>query len=229
MAYDQSPSCYYVWSKRPSKLIDANKLMIYRRAKALFKASHKNLGSRELAKKIHDEGFNVGRYRARTLMRKLKLKVTQREDYKVTTQRKHSDSNAAKLLDQNFNPTGPNQVWAGDFTYMRTGESWIYLAIVMDLYSRRIIGWAINKHMTTALVERALTRAVKLRRPPYGVVFHSDRGLQYASKRFQSFLRKRAFRSSMVDVGACWGTQYSIFINTLLDLTRAGIAELPLR
>jgi transposase InsO family protein len=83
--------------------------------------------------------------------------------------------------------------------------------------------------MTTALVERALTRAVKLRRPPYGVVFHSDRGLQYASKRFQSFLRKRAFRSSMVDVGACWGTQYSIFINTLLDLTRAGIAELPLR
>lgn len=203
--------------------------MIYRRAKALFKASHQNLGSRELAKKIHDEGFNVGRYRARTLMRKLKLKVTQREDYKVTTQRKHSDSNTAKLLNQNFNPTGPNQVWAGDFTYMRTGESWIYLAIVMDLYSRRIIGWAINKHMTTALVERALTRAVKLRRPPYGVVFHSDRGLQYTSKRFQSFLRKRALRSSMVDVGACWGTQYSILMNTLLDLTRAGIAELPLR
>jgi putative transposase len=139
--------------------------MIYRRAKALFKASHQNLGSRELAKKIHEEGFNVGRYRGRTLMRKLKLKVTQREDYKVTTQRKHSDSNTAKLLNQNFNPTGPNQVWAGDFTYMRTGESWIYLAIVMDLYSRRIIGWAINKHMTTALVERALTRAVKLRRP----------------------------------------------------------------
>jgi transposase InsO family protein len=83
--------------------------------------------------------------------------------------------------------------------------------------------------MTTALVERALTRAVKLRRLPYGVVFHSDRGLQYASKRFQSFLRKRALISSMVDVGACWGTQYSILMNTLLDLTRAGIAELPLR
>jgi putative transposase len=99
----------------------------------------------------------------------------------------------------------------------------------MNLHSRGIIGWAINKHMTTALVERTLTRAVKLRRPPYGVVFHSDGGSQYTSKRFQSFLRKKALRSSMVDVGVCWGTQYSILMNTLLYLTRAGIAKFPLR
>lgn len=199
-----SPSGYYAWRKRPVQLISANELMLYRRAKALFKASRQSLGSRELAKKLREEGFAVGRYRVRTLMRKLKLKVTQRVAYQVTTKRKHSDSVAANLLNQNFNPVGRNQVWAGDITYLKTGEGWMYLAIVMDLYSRRIIGWAINKRMTTELVERALARAVKLRRPPYGVVFHSDRGSQYTSKRFQSFLRKKALRSSMGDVGACW-------------------------
>jgi putative transposase len=151
-----SRSSYYAWAKRPATLISADELNLYRRAKALFNTSRQSLGSRELMKKLREEGFTIGRHRTKTLMRKLDLKVTQRLAYKVTTKRKHSDRVADNLLNQNFNPVGPNQVWAGDITYLKTGEGWIYLAIVMDLYSRRIIGWEIHKRMTTELVERAL-------------------------------------------------------------------------
>jgi putative transposase len=104
----------------------------------------------------------------------------------------------------NFNPVGPNQVWAGDVSYLKTGEGWLYLAIVMDLYSRRIIGWHISKRMTRNLVEKALTKAHHLRKPSKGVVFHSDRGSQYTSKGFRRLLRTLNCRSSMGDVGACW-------------------------
>ena len=102
----------------------------------------------------------------------------------------------------NFNPVGPNQVWAGDVSYLKTGEGWLYLAIVMDLYSRRIIGWHISKRMTRSLVEKALTKAHHLRKPPKGVVFHSDRGSQYTNKGFRRLLRALNCRSSMGDVGA---------------------------
>ena len=167
-------------------------------------AADKVWGSRELMKKLREEGFKIGIYRTRTVMRKLGLRVSQRVAYKVTTKRKHSDQVADNLLNQNFNPVGPNQVWAGDITYLRTGEGWMYLAIVMDLYSRRIIGWEVSKRMTTGLVEKALLRAINLRKPPRGVVFHSDRGSQYTSRRFRALLRKKGLRASMGDVGACW-------------------------
>jgi len=199
-----SRSGYYAWIKRPAQLIGADELKLYRRAKVLFKDSRQSLGSRELMKKLREEGFTIGRYRTKTIMRKLGLRVTQRIAYKVTTNRKHSDRVADNLLNQNFNPVGSNQIWAGDITYLRTGEGWMYLAIVMDLYSRRIIGWEVSKRMTTDLVEKALLRAIRLRRPPRGVVFHSDRGSQYTSQRFRALLRKKGLRSSMGDVGACW-------------------------
>ena len=97
-----------------------------------------------MTKKLREEGFAVGRYRVRTVMNRLDLKVAQRVAYKVTTKRKHSDAVADNLLKQNFNPVAPNQAWAGDVTYLKTGEGWMYLAIVMDLYSRRIVGWHID-------------------------------------------------------------------------------------
>ena len=129
-----------------------------------------------MMKKLREEGFDIGRYQVRRLMKKLGLKVIQRVAYKVTTQRKHSDAVADDLLNQNFNPTGPNQVWAGDVTHLRTAEGWMYLAVVIDLFSRRIVGWHIDKRMTTELVCRAMMKAYNLRQPPEGLVFHSDRG-----------------------------------------------------
>ncbi|KZY47501.1 transposase, partial [Oleiphilus sp. HI0050] len=111
---------------------------------------------------------------------------------------------ADNLLNQNFNPVGPNQILAGDVTYLKTGEGWMYLAIVMDLFSRRIVGWQIDKRMTTDLVSRAMIRAYNLRQPPKGLVFHSDRGSQYTSKRYRTLLSNYGIRASMGDVGACW-------------------------
>ncbi|MGB0466913.1 MAG: IS3 family transposase [Pontibacterium sp.] len=179
-------------------------LHLYRRAKALFKASRDSLGSGELAKKLREEGFKIGRYRTRTLMRKLNLKVKQRTAYKVTTKRRHSDQVADNLLNQNFNPAAPNEVWAGDITYLRTAEGWMYLAVVLDLYSRRFVGWHIDKRMSADLICRALMKAVNLRQPKKGLVFHCDRGSQYTSRQYRRLLTNYGLRASMGDVGACW-------------------------
>ena len=174
--------------QRPAKLITVEPLHLYRRAKEIFNAARQSLGSRELSKKLRAEGFEIGREATRTLVKRLKLVVKQRQAYKVTTQVKHADSVADNFLNQNFNLVCANEVWAGDITYLKTGEGWLYLAIVIDLYSRRIIGWAINRRMTQDLVSRAVIQAYNLRRPSRCLVFHSDRGSQYTSKHYRRLL-----------------------------------------
>jgi putative transposase len=199
-----SKSAYYAWLKRPAFVISAQTLQLYRRAKALFKVSRNSLGSHELTKVLRKEGFEVTHYRVIKLMNRLALVVKQRVAYKVTTKRKHSDSVADNLLNINFNPAAPNEVWAGDVSYLKTGQGWLYLAIVMDLYSRRIVGWYISKQMTRSLLEQALLKAHRLRSPAKGIVFHNDRGSQYTSKSFRKQLEHLNYRSSIGDVGACW-------------------------
>ena len=147
--------------------------------KKLFDDSRGSAGARTLMKLLRKEGFNIGIYRVKTLMETLGLIVKQRVAYKVTTMRKHSHSVADNLLNRQFNPSKPNQAWAGDITYLRTHQGWMYLAVVMDLHSRRIIGWAINKRMTVDLTLRAMQMAINLRQPKRGLIFHSDRGSQY--------------------------------------------------
>ena len=197
-------SAYYEWVKQPAKRITVHELHLYRRMKRLFKKSRQSLGGREMMKKLRKEGYTIGRYRVPKLMQKLNLVVTQRLAYKVTTNRRHSDAVADNLLNMNFNPLAPNQVWAGDITYLKTSQGWMYLAIVMDLYSRCIVGWHIDKRMKTDLVSKALIKAYNLRQPPKGLVFHSDRGSQYTSKNYQKLLQSYDMRASMGDVGACW-------------------------
>ena len=198
-----SRSAFYDWLTRPAKLISVEELNLYRDAKRLFERNRGSLGSRQLAKNLCNEGFNIGRYATRTVMRKLKLVVTQRQAYKVTTKRKHSDSVADNILNQQFNPPAINHSWAGDVTYLRTREGWMYLAIVMDLNSRRIIGWSISQRMTVDLVEQALQMAITLRKPNRGVIFHSDRGSQYTSHKFSRLLKNNGMVASMSSVGAC--------------------------
>lgn len=199
-----SKSGYYDWHKRPANVISVETLKLYRLVRQLFKQSRGSLGNREMVKKLRKEGYQVGRYLVRKIMHRLRLKATQRRAYKVTTQRKHSDAVADNLLNMNFNPISANQVWAGDVTYLKTGEGWMYLAVVMDLYSRRIVGWHIDKRMTTDLISKALMKAYNLRQPARGLVFHSDRGSQYTSKQFGRLLSNYGVRASMGDVGACW-------------------------
>nr|WP_230382617.1 IS3 family transposase [Piscirickettsia salmonis] len=198
-----SRSAFYAWDKRPAKVISIEELQLYRRCKELFKESRGSLGSRMMAYKLQEEGFQVGRYRARSLMQKLGLKVLQRKAYKVTTKRKHHHAVADNVLNQQFNPVIANHSWAGDITYLRTAEGWLYLAVVIDLYSRKVIGWAMNKRMSENLVCRAMDMAIHLRQPTEHLLFHSDRGSQYTSKKYRKLLKKHKITASMSSVGAC--------------------------
>jgi len=174
------------------------------RLKALFAASRQGAGSRTLVKKLREEGISITRWRVMKLMQEEGLVCRQRRAYKVTTKPRPGAEVAPNLLNQNFNPPGADQVWVSDVTYLRTGEGWLYLAAIMDLYSWRIVGWHVDKQMTTSLVCRALMKAYNLRNPAQGLVVHTDRGSQYTSNHFQSMLKRYGFRSSMGDVGACW-------------------------
>lgn len=198
-----SRSSFYSWKRRPALLITENELMLYRRCKKLFLESRQSLGSRQLMKRLRKEGFNVGRFKVTSLMKKLGLYVKQRVSYKVTTSRKHSHSVAKNVLNQQFNPKYANQAWAGDVTYLRTAKGWMYLSIVMDLYSRKIIGWSLDKRMTVDLVKSSMQMAITLRKPIGETLFHSDRGSQYTSNSFQRLLSKNKITASMSGKGAC--------------------------
>lgn len=198
-----STSAWYAWQKRPV-VTSPDDAGIRVRLKALFAASRESAGSRTLVKKLREEGVTVSRWRVMKLMQEEGLECRQRRTYKVTTKPRAGAEVAPNLLNQNFTPPGPDQVWVSDVTYLRTGEGWLYLAAIMDLYSRRIVGWHADKTMTTSLVCQALMKAYNLRNPPRGLVVHTDRGSQYTSHRFQRQLSDYGLRSSMGDVGACW-------------------------
>ena len=155
-------SAYYDWHAQPGKVIAPEELALRRLMKALFAASRDSLGSRTMMKNLRAEGFEIGRDRTRRLMKRLGLKVRQKRKYKITTDSKHKLPVAQNVLDRQFSPAAPNQVWGTDITYLWTQQGWIYLAVVIDLYSRRVVGWAIDRRMKKALVIRALMMAVNL-------------------------------------------------------------------
>jgi len=179
-------------------------LALRRRMKELFRASRDSLGSRTLAKNLRKEGFKIGRDKARRLMKVLHLKVKQKRKYKVTTDSKHHFPVAENVLNRQFSPQAPNQAWGVDITYLWTQQGWVYLAVVIDLHSRRVVGWAMDRRMKKALVIRALMMAVNLRKPPPGLIHHSDRGSQYASHAYQALLKQYGMIGSMSRKGNCW-------------------------
>lgn len=127
-----------------------------------------------------------------------------RRRFRKTTDSSHQMPVAPNLVDRKFYAQGPNQIWAGDITYIRTWEGWLYLAVVIDLYSRRVVGWAMANHMRTELVTEALQLAINQRCPSPGLIFHSDRGSQYASKDYQNVLKRYGVICSMSRKGNCW-------------------------
>ena len=197
-------SAYYDWRDRPGKVIPPEELALRRRMKELFVASRGSLGSRTMMKNLNQEGFKIGRERTRRLMKQLQLKVRQKRKYKVTTDSKHQLPVAENVLNREFSPSAPNQVWATDITFLWTQQGWIYLAVVIDLYSRRVVGWSIDRRMKKALVIRALMMAVNLRKPPADLIHHSDRGSQYASHDYQKLLQQHGMICSMSRKGNCW-------------------------
>ncbi len=201
---DVRRSSYYEWFAQPCKIIPAEELALRRRMKALFVASRCSLGSRTMRENLNKEGFEIGRDRTRRLMKRLGLKVRQKRKYKVTTDSNHKLPVAQNILNRDFSPSAPNRAWGTDITYLWTQQGWVYLAVVIDLYSRRVVGWSMDRRMKKALVIRALMMAVNLRKPPVGLIHHSDRGSQYASHDYQKLLKQYGMICSMSRKGNCW-------------------------
>lgn len=201
---DVRRSAFYEWRDRPRQVVAEDELALRRRMKALFAASRGSLGSRTLMKNLRQEGFEIGREKTRRLMKRLNLKVKAKRRYRVTTDSRHQLPVAENLLDRDFSPAAPNQAWASDITFLWTQQGWIYLAVVIDLYSRCVVGWSIDRHMKKALVIRALMMAINLRKPPPGLIQHSDRGSQYASHAYQALLKQHGMIGSMSRKGNCW-------------------------
>lgn len=194
-------SSYYAFAARPPA--GSTPCEQITAAREIHRETRCSYGSRRMSAALRKRGHAVGRYRARRLMQQAQLVVTRKRTHRYSKSSGEAQV-APNLLARNFAPQSINQVWAGDITYVRTLQGWSYLAIVMDLYSRRIVGWAFSLQPDTALVIRALQRARERRRPPPGVMFHSDQGCQYTSAHFVSELKANGMVQSMSRKGNCW-------------------------
>jgi putative transposase len=172
--------------------------------KAAFAASGGAYGSRRLRTAVASRGVVVGIYRLRRLMRQHGLRSAWKRKFIHTTDSKHALPISPNVLDRQFNPTCPNQAWVADITYIRTRSGWLYLAVVLDLFARKVVGWAMAPDMQATLVCRALQLAIAQRQPAPGLIVHSDRGSQYASDAHQALLTKHSLVGSMSRKGNCW-------------------------
>lgn len=199
---DISRSGYYEACQRWARKQTACVLSLH--IKATFHASGGSYGSRRIVSELAGKGIVIGRYRVRRLMREQGLKACWKPKFIHTTDSKHNLPVAENVLDRRFEPVAPNQAWVSDITYIRTRTGWLYLAAVLDLYSRKIVGWAMAPTMPASLVCTALQMAIALRNPPAGLIVHSDRGSQYASTDYQALLQRHGLVCSMSRKGNCW-------------------------
>jgi len=200
-----SVSGYRAWkgggTPERQRLTDAQML-------ALIHAIHAELkgagGSPRITKELRDRGFPASKERVERLMRENSIRARHKRRFKATTDFRHSLPVAPNRLDRDFTPTAPNQVWTADLTYIWTDEGWLYLAVVLDLFNREVVGWSIKPRMMADIVIDALTMAWFRKRPSPGLIHHSDRGSQYASHAFQSRLKEYDMVCSMSRKGNCW-------------------------
>jgi len=170
----------------------------------IAKSSHHSYGSRRIGKALNARGYRVGRWKARNLMQKAGVQVKYRKKYKVTTDSNHKQPVFENKLNRQFDVARSDQVYVSDITYIWTQEGWLYLAVVIDLFSRKVVGWSMSTRMQVRLVCDALQMAVWQRQPQAGLIVHSDRGSQYASKQYRQLLKIHGFIGSMSRVGNCW-------------------------
>lgn len=197
----------------PRKL---EKQRLLEKIKMLFIESRNTYGTRRIRRSLFKEGIVASRKRIKKLMVEQGLYVKTKKKFKATTNSSHLLPIADNKLDRNFNPEKPNQVYAGDITYIDTEEGWLYLAVVIDLFSRQIVGWAMDKHMKAELVNSALLKAIWKRKPACGLVWHTDRGSQYASDSHRAIIKEHGIVQSMSRKGNCWDNAVSeSFFHTL--------------
>ena len=204
-ALSVSPSGYYAWRSRPeSPRKSANRVLLgdIQRVHARHRERY---GAPRIHAELRAEGQTVGRKRIERMMRHHGIRARAPRRYRVcTTDSKHSLPVAPNLLDQNFVANRPNQVWLADITSIPTAEGWLYLAAILDLFTRKVIGWAMRDHMRAELTIAALTMAIQRRRPRAGLIHHSDRGSQYAAGDYRDILQTATITQSMSRKANCW-------------------------
>ena len=195
---------FYAWCRRGASRRKLDDVELAARIKAIHAASRGRYGSPRVHAQLRREGVRVGRKRVERLMRQQGLEARRKRKFRRTTDSDHDLPVAPNLLERNFETDGPNQVWVADITYVWTHEGWLYLAALLDLFSRRVVGWAMSTSLGRGLALDALHMALQGRQPPAGLVHHSDRGCQYASHDYRSLLDAHGLVCSMSRKGDCW-------------------------
>jgi transposase InsO family protein len=197
-----SRSGYYAWKKRSLSQLEMANALLAEQIRAIFTDSRKTYGAPRIHAVLERQGIKCGHNRVARLMRLHGIVARPKKKYRpVTTQRKEGAMPAPNLLDQNFTAEKPNQKWVGDITYIDTTEGWLYLAAVLDLFSRKVVGWSMGVHIDTDLALSALQMAWKTRRPLAGLLHHSDQGSQYTSSEYQQVLTRIQALPSMNHLG----------------------------
>lgn len=200
-----SPSGFYEWLDRPPSDRQLRREGIADAVRAAFDDSYGIYGSRKITEELAARGVRVCRNTIAGLMNEQNLRSrTQKRRFVVTTNSAHAQPVAPNQLNRDFSADGPDLKWVADITFVPTASGWAYLAAVMDLYSRRIVGWAVSDTPETALVLDALEQAIETRRPHVDLIHHSDRGCQYASDRYRRILERHGIACSMSRRGDCW-------------------------
>jgi len=197
-------SCYYSYTKSNSRSVDPEHEQMLDWVAKIDKSSKNSYGSRRMKRALNALGYPVSRTKARKLMKEAGVIVRQRKKYKVTTNSNHKEPVYENLLNREFERDGLDEAYVGDITYIWTQEGWLYLAVVIDLCSRKVVGWSISSRMHSRLVCDALTMAIWNRQPKKGLICHSDRGSQYASKKYRKLLKSNGYLGSMSRKGNCW-------------------------
>ena len=199
-----SVSGFYAWKTRPASARQSDDMVMLAHIRSEFSSSNETYGSPRMHAELTESGLAIGLHRVARLMSENGLKARQKTRFKRTTDSDHGGPVANNLLDQDFTAEVPDQKWGVDISYVWTAEGWLYLAIVLDLFSRKIVGWHLSDRMKRGLAMEALRRAIVLRQPPKGLIHHSDRGSQYCSTDYRRLLRDNGIVASMSGRGNCY-------------------------
>jgi putative transposase len=201
---DVSRSGYYDWKARPEAPLDAAKVAVSAEVEAAHRRSRGTYGSPRIHHELRARGIRISRKRVEQLMREKGLKGAQKRRFRCTTDSRHMLPIAPNELNRNFDQDKANRVWAGDVTYIATDQGWLYLAVMLDLFSRRVVGWSVSVTNDTVLASEALRRALVARHPESGLLHHTDRGSPYAALAYTSILRQHGVVASMSRAGDCY-------------------------
>ena len=199
-----SASGFYAWQKRPESSRSRDNRSLLADIRAIHEKSTGTYGSVRVRAELAENGHPCGRHRVARLMRMAGLQGIPKRRFRRTTTSNHKLPVAPNRLMQDFTAKAPNQRWVSDITYIPTGEGWLYLAVILDLYSRKVVGWSTSVRLQRELVLEALTMALSRRTPSSGLIYHTDRGSQYASHDFQNLLKKHGIICSMSGAGNCY-------------------------